>query len=130
MNSNATVLTPRQQEIWSQAASQIEDVRSGERAFASQVKQYLLDHPGYLVAARERTAELLSQHSDRPHWHWAWKRWQALIAEDGLQGVLSLLDDPDLNQELISASPFTVMRPPLPENGFYQSHDPSRAQFF
>ena len=74
------------------------------------------------MAARERTMALLREHHERPHWRWAWERWALLFAEGGLFEVLRLLDEPDANQELISASPFAVMRPPLPENDFYRGH--------
>jgi len=122
MNPPATALTPLQQEIWSRAVSQIEAVRSGECAFAQRVRRDLLQHPGYFAAARKRTGELLGQHRERPHWRWAWERWAALFSEGGLPEVLKLLEDTESNQELISASPFAVMRPPLPENDFYRSH--------
>jgi hypothetical protein len=35
---------------------------------------------------------------------------------------LELLADPIAHQELLSAYPFAIMRPPLPENDFYRDH--------
>jgi len=125
MKPYAPALNPRQQEIWERAAAQIKTLHAEEHAFAARLKNDLLRYPGYYAAARERTMELLAQHHERPHWRWAWERWAALFGDGGLPAVLQLLDDPDFNQELISASPFAVMRPPLPENNFYRSHDPA-----
>jgi hypothetical protein len=122
MNLPTSALAPLQKEIWERAVVQIEAVRLGERAFAQQVASDLRQHPGYFVAARERTTALLREHNERPHWRWAWERWALLLAEGGLPEVLRILDEPEANQELISASPFTVMRPPLPENDFYRGH--------
>lgn len=122
MTPPTTDLTPLQRDVWSRAISQIEAMRSAERTFAQRVKQDLIQHPGYYAAARERTDELLRQHNERPHWRWAWERWKALLTAGSLSDVIDLLDDPEANQEMLSSAPFTVMRPPLPENDFYRSH--------
>jgi hypothetical protein len=102
--------------------AQVEALQASERAFAKRVRQDLLDHPGYYLAAVSRNRELLQQYASRPHWEWAAKRWAEIFATGGLPGVLALFTDSEANQELISASPFCLMRPPLPENDYYASH--------
>jgi hypothetical protein len=117
-----TTLSPNQEEVWKLATSQIEAMRVKERGFAQQVRRDLLLYPGYFAAARQRVEELVLSQSERPHWCWAWERWADLLSQGGLHAVIQLLDDPDANQELLSASPFAVMRPPMKENDYYRSH--------
>ena len=122
MTSRAQTLTADPSASWTRAAAQIEALHDRELAFAVQVRRDLIHYPGYFSAAIARTEELRAQHHDRPHWSWAAERWAALMAEGGLPAVLRLLDTPEDHQELLSASPFAVMRPPLPENDFYAHH--------
>lgn len=106
--------------IFERAQQQIEQLRAGEHAFAQQVRQDLLAHPGYYAAAVARAEELCRQQQDRPHWLWASDRWVQILGGGGLQAVLAMLAEPDSHQELLSASPFALMRPPGPENDYYR----------
>lgn len=122
MSQQPATLSPSQAEVWRRAALQVEAVRQSEQAFAQQVRRDLLRYPGYFAAAQQRTEELALSQGERPQWRWAWTRWAALFSKGGLSEVIRVLDDPEAHQELLSASPFALMRPPLPENDFYQSH--------
>jgi hypothetical protein len=102
------------------AQQQIAQMHSREQAFAELVRQDLLAHAGYYPAAVARAEELCRQHHDRPHWRWASERWTQIFEAGGLQAVLTMLADPDTHQELLSASPFALMRPPGPENDYYR----------
>jgi hypothetical protein len=89
------------------------------------VKENLLNHPGYYWAAMERNDQLLVADSSRPRLQWAAELWRDVFAQGGLQRVLEILDNPITHQEILSSSPFTVMRPPLPENDYYRAYERS-----
>jgi hypothetical protein len=115
-------LTEGQREIWAKAAAQLGGQRERDLAWISQLRRDLEAHPGYFAAALARAGELRAKYQDRPHWCWAAERWETLMQDGGCAAVLRLLEDPVTHQELLSTSPFAVMRPPLPENKFYSSH--------
>ena len=52
---------------------------------------------------------------------WAIQEWEHLLSL-GLEEIVRVCDGSDEHQELLSASPFAVMRPPLPENNYYASY--------
>jgi hypothetical protein len=104
------------------AQAQIEALRAAEKAFAERVSRDLLTYPGYYAAAVERNGGLLRKYESKPHWLWAATRWAAIFESGGLKQVLAMFADWETNQELLSASPFCVMRPPLLENHYYSSH--------
>jgi hypothetical protein len=109
--------------VWNRARAQIEAIRAEEITFAQKLKRDLIRYPGYYEAARKRAQQLLLQHRNRPHLHWAAQEWITLFEKGGRPAILEILEANEQNQELISASPFTVMRPPLPENNYYQQHE-------
>jgi hypothetical protein len=122
MTATPTTSPASQGELWAKAAAQIEALHERELAWAQQLKRDLTTHAGYFAAALARVAELKVQYQDRPNWAWAAERWEKLMREGGRAEVLLLLEDPVKHQELLSASPFAVMRPPLPENSFYATY--------
>jgi hypothetical protein len=89
---------------------------------AKTVAADLQKHPGYYFAAKARNKELLTKFAERPDLRWAMERWAELFETGGLPVVLKMLADPETHQELLSSSPFYLMRPPLPENQFYQPY--------
>jgi hypothetical protein len=103
-------------------------LRRKEADTAAAIARDLQEHPGFYPAAVARNKQLLVAHAKRPDLHWASSRWAEIFNHHGLPEVLRMLADPDQHQELLSASPFYLMRPPLPENDFYQAHVPSKAR--
>lgn len=104
--------------------TQVRELRRKESAAAAAVAADLQQHPGYYPAAVARNQELLVRHADRPDLRWAMVQWAEIFDTGGLPLVLQMLSDPEKHQELLSSSPFYLMRPPLPENQFYQAHAP------
>jgi hypothetical protein len=103
-------------------------LRSAESASAAAVAADLRKHPGYYAAAVARNKELLVKQSSRPDLRWAMEQWAEIFDRAGLPLVLQMLANPDVHQELLSSSPFYLMRPPLPENDFYQAYVSSSAR--
>ena len=103
-------------------------LRRKETNTAAAIAKDLREHPGFYPAAVARNKELWVTHANRPDLRWASSRWAEIFEQQGLPEVLRMLADPDQHQELLSASPFYLMRPPLPENNFYQAHVPSKAR--
>jgi hypothetical protein len=122
MTAAHDTLSESQRELWAKAAAQLEGLKERELAWAKRVKDDLISHEGYFKAAQARVLELSEIYRDRPHWSWAAERWNSIMREGGLTAVLKLLGEPVTHQELLSASPFAVMRPPLPENTFYAAY--------
>lgn len=108
--------------------AQVRDNRRRGSARAAAVAADLQKHPGYYPAAVARNKELLNQYAERPDLNWGMLRWAEIFDRDGLPWVLKMLAHPHENQELLSCSPFYLMRPPLPENDFYRSHVSSKTR--
>ncbi len=104
--------------------AQVQALRLQESATATAIAADLQKHPGYYPAAVARNKELLVRHAERPDLHWAMVQWAEIFDTGGLPLVLQMLSDPETHQKLLSSSPFYLMRPPLPENQFYQAHVP------
>lgn len=112
------------QQRWERYEARVRELRRQESAAATAVAADLQKHPGYYPAAVARNQELLVQHADRPDLRWAMVQWAEIFETGGLPLVLQMLSDPEKHQQLLSSSPFYLMRPPLPENQFYQAHAP------
>lgn len=93
---------------------------------AQETADHLRRYPGYYVAAVARNEELLAMHAGRPNLRWAWERWAQIFRDGGVAQVLAMLADERQHQELLSSSPFYLMRPPLPENRYYQDYAPAQ----
>ena len=118
-------LAPELQLRWLSAQAQLRNQVLADQAHAEKVKQNLLSYPGYYWAAFERNQQLLVADASRRRLLWAAELWRDVFEEGGLQRVLEILEDPTTHQELLSSSPFTVMRPPLPENDYYRGYERS-----
>jgi hypothetical protein len=109
---------------WLRYEAQVQELRRAESAAATALAADLQKHPGYYPAAVARNQELLVRHAERPDLRWAMVQWAEIFDTGGLPLVLQMLSDPEKHQQLLSSSPFYLMRPPLPENQFYQAHAP------
>lgn len=118
-------MTEELRQRWLRHESALQALRQREQKAAQQTAQDLQRHPGYYHAAVARTRELLARHDGRPALRWAWEQWAQIFEEGGPAQVISMFQNAEANQELLSSSPFYVMRPPLPENDFYQAHAPA-----
>ena len=108
--------------------ARVQELRRQESAAAAAVAADLRRHPGYYPAAVSRNRDLLARHAERPDLRWAMVRWAEIFDTGGLPMVLHMLAHPEEHQELLSSAPFYLMRPPLPENAFYQAYAPSPAR--
>lgn len=113
---------------WARFQAQVQELRRKESATAAAVAADLQKHPGYYPAAVARNKELLVRHAQRPDLHWAMVRWAEIFDAGGLSLVLQMLAHPETQQQLLSSSPFYLMRPPLPENEYYQAYASSSAR--
>lgn len=113
---------------WARHEARVQELRREESAAAAAVAADLQRHPGYYPAAIARNRELLVQYAERPDLRWAMARWAEIFDHDGLPLVLQMLNNPEVHQDLLSSSPFYLMRPPLPENEFYQAYDSPTAR--
>ncbi|MCX6856454.1 MAG: hypothetical protein NTV80_16305 [Verrucomicrobia bacterium] len=111
---------------WQRHQADLQILRRRERQNAQDTADQLLKYPGYYFAAVARNQELLSQYADRPNLHWIPERWAQIFEKGGFSQVLAMLADEQGEQELLSSSPFYLMRPPLPENHFYQDYAPTQ----
>ena len=121
----ALVASERSDELsqrWARHEARVHELRREEAATAASVSADLQKHPGYYPAAVARNHELMLNYGPRPDMLWAMERWAEIFEKDGLPMVLQMLASPETHQELLSSSPFYLMRPPGPENAFYQSH--------
>jgi hypothetical protein len=110
---------------WLRHKAGVQALRAREQEAALATANDLRHYPGYYLAAVARTRELLATHADRPALLWAWEQWDRIFQSGGLPQVLAMFTNAAANQELLSSSPFYVMRPPLPENEFYQAYAPA-----
>jgi hypothetical protein len=115
-------MTDELRQRWLRHEASVQALRQREQKAAQVTADDLRLYPGYYLAAVARTRELLALHTDRPALRWAWERWQGIFQTGGLAQVLALLADSAMHQELLSSSPFYLMRRPLPENEFYQAY--------
>lgn len=109
-------------ERWARYTARVHEMRQKESTTAAAVSVDLQKHPGYYPAAVAQNHELLLKYGSRPNLRWAMERWAEIFQNEGLPLVLRMLASPETHQELLSSSPFYLMRPPGPENDFYQSH--------
>jgi hypothetical protein len=113
---------------WARYESRVRELRREESAAAASVAENFQKHAGYYPAAVARNTELLLQNAARPDLLWAMERWAEIFNNGGLPLVLRMLANPESHQELLSSSPFYLMRPPSPENEFYQAYDSSSSR--
>lgn len=113
---------------WARHEARVRELRREESAAAAAVAVDLQKHPGYYPAAVARNKELLFKYAARPDLRWAMVQWAEIFDNEGLPLVLRMLANPEAHQELLSSSPFYLMRPPRPENEFYQAYVSSSAR--
>jgi hypothetical protein len=113
---------------WARYEARVHELRRKEAAMAAAVFADLQKYPGYYPAAVARNDELMLNYGSRPDLRWAMERWAEIFEKDGLPLVLQMLASPETHQEVLSSSPFYLMRPPGPENDFYQNHVSSMPQ--
>lgn len=111
---------------WLRHEAGVQALHRRQHEAAQETADHLRRYPGYYVAAVARNEELLAMHADRPNLRWAWERWARIFRDGGVAEVLAMFADERQHQELLSSSPFYLMRPPLPENRYYQDYAPAQ----